>query len=232
MNGEAVRRPSRIPGMRGIALLAGLVLLAALSLLAMVAATDMLSQERMAANLDDSTSARANADQALAGGLAVLLGTPEDRRTPGCAAYCFLAPSDTLIRTAGEWTALPEFEPASWWQREGRLPGTDPVSAAEPDVPELPWAQAPRFTIEEVAFRGPEELTVPESAPPVEGVGYYRILGRGTGRQAGLVAVTEAIVARPWVAGTAQSEPTDWAAFCAPFQPWYDCGGMAWRARR
>lgn len=217
---------------RGIALIGGLVLLSALSLLALIASSGMLSQQRMAGNFDDAGAARANAEQAVAGGLALLLATPPDRRIEGCATDCFIAPTGALIRGAGELPALPEFENGAWWQAEGLLSGTDPVTAEAPAVTYAPWAEAPRFTVEEVAFRSAADVAAPPEAPVIDGIGYYRILGRGTGRQTTAVAVNEAIVARPWAASAVEETAADWIEFCAPFRPWYDCGRMAWRARR
>lgn len=220
-------------GQRGIALLAGLVLLSALSLLALIAATSMVSQQRMAGNFDDAETARAHAEWALVGGLSLLRATPDDRRAAGCSAGCFLPPTDSVIRLGGDLPALPEFEPAGWWQSEGLLPGTDPVTAAAPATDFGSWAEPPRFTVEELAFRPAAELAAPPEAPGIDGIGYYRVLGRGTGRQATVVAVNEAIVARPWTGLPPEgAPPADWAELCAPFRAWYDCGQMAWRARR
>jgi Tfp pilus assembly protein PilX len=217
----------------GIALLAGLVLLAAVSLLALIAASSMLAQQRMAGHFDDAVAARANAERAVAGGVSLLLATPHEQRSSGCDQHCFQAPTDSMIRDAGELPALPEFEAGAWWRAEGLLPGTDPVTAQSPGGAFGPWAEPPLFLIEEVAFRAAGEIVAPPDAPGIDGVGYYRILGRGTGREAAAGAVYEAIIARPWP-GTAATEPppADPAAFCASFKPWYDCGRMAWRARR
>lgn len=218
---------------RGIALLAGLVLLATLSLLALVAANSMLTQQRIAASLVDAQAARENAELALSAGFSVLRETPRERRISGCTNDCFLPPTNGLIHSPGLMTALPEFESGDWWQAEGLLPGIDAITAESPDTTFPPWAEAPRFTIEEVAWRSAGETAVPPEAPGIDGVGYYRILGRGTGRQSAAVAVHEAIVARPWLGEADLEMPAaNWREFCAPFKPWFDCGRLAWRARR
>jgi hypothetical protein len=70
-------------------------------------------------------------------------------------------------------------------------------------------------------------------APPLDGIGYYRVLGRGSGKGPGAIVVSEAIVARPWSLETrADQEVSRDTSFCAPFSSWYDCGRMAWRQRR
>lgn len=218
---------------RGIALLAGLVLLSALSLIALIASAGMLAQQRMAANFDDAETARANAEKALSGGQTLLLATPEERRSNGCVMDCFAEPTRTLIHAEGELPALPEFEPAAWWANHALLPGTDAGSGEAPSTGFTPWAEPPRFTLEEIAFRSAAETLAPPEAPAIDGIGYYRILGRGAGRQGTVVAVDELLVARPWT-GTPSEDPpaSDWDTFCAPFRPWYDCGPLTWRARR
>lgn len=221
---------------RGVALLTGLVLLSALSLLALVAATSALSQQRMAGNHDDAALARAQSDRALAEAARLVLTVPEDRRRAGCRDDCFLSPTDQVIRGADELPALPEFEPGAWWRAEGWPPGTDPVTAGAPDSEAGSSADLPRFTVEEILFRLPGEIVTPPGAPAIAGLGYYRVLGRGTGRQAGTVSVGEALIARPWIGtppeAAQERPPADWAEYCAPFQPWYDCGPLTWRARR
>lgn len=223
----------RARSQRGIALLAGLVMLAALSLLALVAANSAVSQQRIAANYGDAQAARENAELALSAGFALLRETPGERRIAGCASDCFVPPSRSFIRNRDDLPALPEFESAAWWQAEGLLPGIDAITGEPSAGGFSDAAEAPRFTIEEVAWRAAAEIMAPPEAPGIDGIGYYRILGRGTGRGHGAVAVHEAIVARPWP-GTpaAENTPADWFEFCAPFRPWIDCGRMAWRARR
>ncbi len=224
-------RLRRAFGQRGVALLAGLVLLTALSLLGVIAAASMLSQQRMAGNHDDGAAARANADIAVTAGLTLLLQLPDDFRRSNCTESCFTPPADSLVHSPGELPALPEFEPAGWWAEHGLLPGTAADTSAPPQAVESPWAEAPRFTLEELAFRGPGDLETDPSAPPIDGIGYYRVLGRGAGRQPGIVTVAEAIVARPWRAPAA--EPArDWRHFCSTWAQWYDCGGLALRLRR
>jgi hypothetical protein len=69
----------------------------------------------------------------------------------------------------------------------------------------------------------------------VAGVGYYRILARGTGGSPGSLAVIESIVARPW---GGEYQPALYPAaqppglFCRQFDPAIPCGTLAWRQRR
>ena len=67
------------------------------------------------------------------------------------------------------------------------------------------------------------------------GVGYYRVLSRGAGRQAKTVAVTEAIVARPWHGAhepAAYPPERPLRTFCAQFDSAPPCGVLSWRELR
>ena len=72
-----------------------------------------------------------------------------------------------------------------------------------------------------------------------QGVGYYRILARGTGMHPTSISVTESIVARPWGGDylLSQYPPVSGPdTFCVQFEPdleaQLDCGQLAWRQRR
>ena len=71
------------------------------------------------------------------------------------------------------------------------------------------------------------------TAPGIDGVAYYRILGRGVAND--IVVVSESIVARPW--GGAVKElafpPADTLSeFCASINTAVPCGRLSWRQRR
>jgi hypothetical protein len=77
------------------------------------------------------------------------------------------------------------------------------------------------------------------SVEGLRGVGYYRILGRGTVGHPASVAVTESIVARPWGEGFAPAAfpaNPDAPEFCQQLEvaegEQLPCGLQAWRQRR
>lgn len=211
---------------RGVALVSGLVLLAAVSLLAMTAAGGMSLQRHQSANFVDRVRAEAGADFAQAAALAWLYSRTEVERESGCVTACLLPPA---IRAAGSLPEGVEFLGDGWWTREATDASRHPVSG-EPSgmYDERPADTA--WLLEEIRY----EPLEPEVAG-VAGIGYYRALCRAKGRQPGTVAVTEAIVARPWGGGvSALPYPPSQtlAAFCAPFGPGVPCGVLAWRLRR
>jgi Tfp pilus assembly protein PilX len=217
----------------GIALLAGLVLLAAISLLALVATASMILQQNMSGNFTDSQHARQGAAVAVSQGHAVLFGIGPDGRAPDCIEHCFLSPLDTVIRQASEMPVSPEYEDATWWDSWATEAGVDPVTGGRVDGVWNFAAEPPRFLIEEVRFDAMVAAPAAAEAPAIDGIGYYRVLGRAVGRGPAAVAVSEAIIARPWLSDTTPDPGTmaD-SSFCTPFEPWYDCGLMAWRQRR
>lgn len=217
----------------GVALLAGLVMLAAISLLALAATKSMILQQHMAGNFSDSQQARQAATFAILQGESLILGMGHDARFPACQQDCFASPLDTIIRQTSELPVSPEFESAFWWQSWAFEAGADPVSGPGPVQVWSYRAEPPRFLIEELHFDDLESASRAADAPALRGIGYYRVLGRGTGRGPAAVAVDEAIIARPWLgAATPESGTPDEKAFCAAFEPWYDCGVMVWRQRR
>ena len=224
--------PRDVRGQSGIALLAGLVLLAAISLLALVAAGSMSLQRQMAGNFSDSQRARESAGVAVAQAEAVLNGIAHDERNPGCLSDCFNTPLNTVIRQPAELPLHPEFEDASWWYSWASEVGTDPVSGKRLGESWGFGSEPPRFLIEELHFDNLASVK-PADAPQLDGIGYYRILGRGAGQGPAAVAVLEAIIARPWLSDpSAEPDTNDNSAFCAPFKTWYDCGRMAGRQLR
>ncbi|HLF31511.1 MAG TPA: hypothetical protein VI566_10860 [Xanthomonadales bacterium] len=217
----------------GIALLAGLVLLAAVSLLALVATASMVLQIRMAANFSDGQQARLAAAAAVLQGESFIFGLDHDQRLPGCADECFLPPLNHLIHYPAEVAAFPEYQDSGWWSSWSTEVGTDPLSGNSNTTGWNLGSQAPRYLIEEIHFEDAVNLPELPGAKPVNGVAYYRVLGRGQGQGPAAVAVSESIIARPWSnESPADSGTPQQQEFCAAFSPWYDCGRMAWRQRR
>lgn len=205
----------------------GLVLLAAVSLLAVMAANGMLLQRRMSANFSADSRALARATRGAEAARAWLNSRADFEREAGCTEDCTLPVS---IYRAGQLPRNPEFESIAWWQSHGVASGHhpetgEPLTAGEPDA----WPS--RWIIEEIRY----EPTPATGEQSLAGVGYYRILARGIGGNAGSLAVTESIVARPWGAGL---EPmpfpaqAPYTAFCSQFDPATPCGTLAWRQRR
>ncbi len=226
-------RPCCVANQAGVALLVGLVMLAAISLLALVATASMILQQNMAGNFSDAQQARQAAAAAVSQGQAVLFGIGHDERTPGCTYHCFLSPWNTVIRQASDMPVSPEYEDAAWWNAWATETGVDPVTGNRLDGIWSFSAEPPRFLIEEVRFDDMVTASAAAEAPPIDGVGYYRVLGRAVGQGPAAVAVSEAIIARPWLSAMSlDSGPIDDSHFCATFEPWYDCGLMAWRQRR
>jgi Tfp pilus assembly protein PilX len=211
-----------------VALLLGLLLLAALSLLAVMSANGMLLQRRMAASFGDRGLALGNADRAVAAARAWLDSRADVERQADCVSGCWLP---VAIHAASELPANPEFESAAWWRANSVPAGSHPetgeaLSAAAPP------GDASRWIIEEIHFAPPAEVV---SGPTVGGIGYYRIIGRGTGTDPASVAVAESVVARPWqgdyesAAYPPSAPPLE---FCRQFDPQLPCGTLAWRQRK
>ncbi len=217
----------------GIALLAGLMMLVAISLLALVATASMILQQHMAGNFSDSLQARQSAAFAVSQGKALLLQIGHQERVSDCVQNCFTSPLSRVIQQTADIPANPELEDSSWWRSRAIAAGIDPMDGNQTASDLIPTLEPPRFLIEEIHFVDMAAVSTAEGAPPLAGVGYYRILGRGVGQGPAAVAVDEAIIARPW-----SSEPPSGSdtvnpdGFCDPFRPWYDCGLMAWRQRR
>ena len=213
---------------RGIALFTGLVLLAALSLLALTAASGTVLQRTMAANFQENSMALQNASIAASYARAWLNSRPVNERESGCQDNCILPAG---ITNSGELPPRPEFESAAWWRSNAVAVGYNPETAETTTTPDG-GAEPARWIIEEIQYAATADTRGENMA---EGVGYYRIFGRGTGLNTRSVAVIEAIVARPWEGDfQADSYPPDgpFGAFCRPFENRYDCGSLSWRQRR
>lgn len=213
---------------RGIALLMGLVLLAAVSLLALMAANSMVLQRRMSANYGERSQALARATRAVAAAKAWLYSRPDFERQIDCTADCQLP---AAIHGPGQLPRNPEFESAAWWRSYAIAEGIHPATL-EPLTAESPEPDPPTWIMQELGYLA---LAESEVGPAVGGIGYYRILARGTGGGPGSIAVIESIVARPWYGEFAplpypaeQSHTT----FCQQFSPALACGTQAWRQRR
>jgi Tfp pilus assembly protein PilX len=212
---------------RGIALLMGLVLLAAISLLALMATNGMLLQRRMSANFSAVSRALAQATRGAEAARAWLNSRADFERESGCIERCILP---FAIHDSGQLPRNPEFESAAWWQIHGFATGHHPETG-EPLTPGETETGPPRWIIEELRYESAP--ATPEGA--LGGIGYYRVLARGSGGSPGSLAVTESIIARPWGDGV---EPTPFpsdgpaGAFCRQFDPATPCGTLAWRQRR
>ena len=219
--------------MRGMALITGLLLLAAISLLALVGAAGMILQRHMASNFKHNSTAFQNADLASSEGQAWLFSRPNFERESNCVADCLLP---IAIHPTSEIPLDIEHQSLAWWQLNAVEAGTDPATGLAASPIQVDGSEAPLWIIEELHFQ-PVELAAPLES--VQGVGYYRIFGRGSGGDARSVAVTESIVARPWGEGIVPSEypqTENDVHFCRQLdeftQPLPDCGSMAWRQRR
>ncbi len=218
---------------RGVALIAGLVLLAALSLLALVATSGMILQRHMAANYHENKLALENSAIASSFATAWLYSRADYEREEACISDCLLP---VAIRNAGELPARAEYQGSSWWRVNGFEVGVNPESGESTGNNPGSGAVSPLWIMEELHFEAVENSA---EGIPIEGVGYYRILSRGTGTQAGKIAVTESIVARPWGGDYLPDifpPGPDASNFCLQFagqaEEDPDCGRLAWRQRR
>jgi len=218
---------------RGVALITGLVLLAAISLLALAGTSAMILQKHMATNFKLDARALQNAELAQADARAWLYSRTHIEREMDCISDCLLP---IAIHAADEFPVRPEFESNAWWNMNAVAAGMHPETGDPWSAMELTGEQASRWIIEELHF---EPVSLETLSEGMEGVGYYRVLGRGTGGDAHSVAVTEAILARPWDENLEPAPfPPDGEAvdFCAQLSeisgPLPDCGMRAWRQRR
>lgn len=226
-----MKRPP-LPGRSfGIALIAGLALLAALSLLALVATSSMVLQHRMAGNLQEDQRAVQNASLGASWARAWLFSRAGDERQPDCESACILPAG---IRNPGTLPAYPEQQNTAWWIANGIEAGKNPVTGATVSVV-AGATETPRWIMEELHFAPEETGPDPDGNPVIMGIGYYRILGHGTGLRADSIAVTESIVARPW-GGDLETdgfppEPVR-DGLCSLFGDPQKCGRLAWRQLR
>jgi Tfp pilus assembly protein PilX len=213
---------------RGVALIMGLILLAAISLLALTSARGMVLQHRMAGNLEENLVALHNASIAAADARTWLESRADVEREAGCLADCLLP---VAIRNAGELPSRPEFESAAWWRANGYLAGTDPDTGDDLGYG-TGGIEPARWIMEEIRY---EAVEAEDSELAVAGVGYYRVLARGSGKRAASVAVSETILARPW---DGEYDPAPYpatdppGAFCGQFDESVACGKLAWRQRK
>ena len=218
---------------RGVALIAGLALLAALSLLALVATSGMILQRHMAANYRENKLALENSAIASSFAIAWLYSRENHEREKACVSDCLLP---VAIHNMGELPAQVEYRGSSWWQSNGIEVGINPESGESMANNPGTGAVPPLWLLEEMHFEVADKT---DDGNPFEGVGYYRILSRGTGTQAGKIAVTESIVARPW-GGDYQTDTCppgpEVSNFCLQFagkaEQDHACGRQAWRQRR
>ena len=213
---------------RGIALLAGLVLLASISLLALSAASGMVLQRNMSFNYQENTLALENASIATAYALAWMNSRLPDERESDCDGACLLP---VAFHPDGEMPDQPEFESAAWWRSNAILAGYNPETAETITTPDQ-GAEPARWIIEELHHASTGDGRGETTA---ESLAYYRILSRGTGRNARSVAVIETIAARPWEGDFQPGHyPPDGppGPFCSQFENRYDCGILSWRQRR
>ncbi|MDT8321357.1 MAG: pilus assembly PilX N-terminal domain-containing protein [Xanthomonadales bacterium] len=216
------------PKERGIALIAGLLLMTVLSMVVLISVSGMILQRQMASNLHDSTLALENAAHAEAFAIAWLNSRADHEREAACHSDCVLPVG---ILNSGSMPAQPEFESLAWWRDHAMTAGYDPASG-EP-VGTLPADKAPALWLAEEIHH--ETTGDPAGDDSAEAIAYYRILSRGTDTKASSIAVTEAIVARPWGGNyhAAAFPATDGIdRFCSQFAVRYDCGLLAWRQRR
>lgn len=212
----------------GIALVTGLILLAALSLLALTAASGTVLQRSMSNNYEESELARQNAAVAMGHAMAWLNSRPVSDRQAGCVSDCVLPAG---LRNPGELPDQPEYESAAWWRDQAFAAGYNPDTAEVTPTSDR-GAEPARWLIEELHYLSTGD---PWGENRAQGLAYYRILGRGTGRNVRSVAVIEVIAARPWDGNfNAGSYPPDGPdlQFCQQFEGRYDCGRLSWRQRR
>jgi len=222
------------PQSKGMVLLLSLALLAGLSLLAVLAANSMLQQRMMAANHADGELARLSAITAIAAGEDFLLQLPGDSRAVDCHSDCFAETLTAIIHPDGTLPSAPEFQADGWWLQWGQE--LDSTANLEHGLNKtahnlnIPGRQAPRYLLEELEYQATSGATLAAEAPEISGVAYYRILGRGTGLAVNTTHVVESILARPWLKDSTGHDAD--GIDCSTLRPWYDCGRMAFRARR
>jgi hypothetical protein len=193
----------------------------------------MILQRHMAANYHENKLALENSAIASSFAIAWLYSRAKHEREEACVSDCLLP---VAIHNVGEIPAQAEYQDSGWWQSNGIEVGVDPESGEPMGDNPGNGAVPPLWIMEELHFEAAEFA---DEGDPFEGVGYYRILSRGTGTQARKIAVSETIVARPW-GGDYELDvfppAPDVSNFCFQFtgeaEEDYDCGRLAWRQRR
>lgn len=210
---------------RGMALVTGLLMLTAMALLAVTAAGSMTLQQHQAANFTDKRRASERAALAESWALAWLYSRAAHERGSACVTGCILP---LAVHAPGALPDRPELESPGWWRNNAVASSTEPASGEYVGYSAAGPADG-YWLIEEIHF---EPLHLHEG---IEGVGYYRVLGRGDGVAPGSTAVTEAVVARPWGASVPAIDfpPTaTLSEFCVALPRALPCGIVAWRKRR
>jgi len=174
-------------------LLLCLLFLTALTLLGLSASADVVLQNQLAANLQESERAKQSALAALSWAedwLLDLQGTaPEPCITP-CEGFK-LHPSGNLL-------PHPEFEDLSWWQTQGYEAGIDPLTGSRLAGFAAGNASPPMWIVE-VVHEIPASYDGSTEAP-TDALAWYRILARGSGQTDTAISVVESIVKRSWPA--------------------------------
>ena len=216
---------------RGIALIAGLLLMSSMVILGLAVATGMLLERRMASNFGDQQLALERAELAGRWAQYWLQSRSANPLDDTCSEDCGPTPP---IFNAGQLPAAPESEPIAWWQLNAVSAGQEPDTGDSRIDYTLPGTDDPLWLIEEIHLQ-PLEGIIPEPGDPEPTLGYYRVLGRGSGRLPGSVAVTEIVIARPWAASLTPASFPPWSDetwFCEQVPGDVPCGRQAWRRRR
>lgn len=223
--------PAKLTLSRGVALIAGLLLLSSMMVLALAVGTGMLLERRMAANAHDSQLALQRALIAERWAGSWLESMQENPLDPMCTDNCGSVPP---FFESGQVPASPEHRDLSWWQLNAGAAGIEPISGQVHMNYSLAAAEDPLWLIEELHTLAIEGA-VADPGEPEPLLGFYRILGRGTGRHPGSVAVTESIIARPWFNGyTPSAFPpgADASWPCEAVSADIPCGKLSWRRLR
>jgi Tfp pilus assembly protein PilX len=213
---------------RGIALLAGMVLLAAVSILALTASSGMILQRHMTTNFQEDALALESATVADAYAKAWIYSRPVNQRERGCSNDCVLPPGFVSADTLPQY---PELESTAWWHANSHRAGFNPDTGETYEI-DFAGSDPARWIIGELHYTATGDKRGENAA---EGLAYYRVISRGSGRHRNSIAVTESIVVRPWEgdfeAGTYPPQNSS-RLFCSQFEAKYECGNLSWRRRR
>lgn len=211
---------------RGIALIAGLMLMASMVMLSLAVATGVLLEHRMAGNFGDGQLALGRAQLAQQWGEHWLYSQAVNPLNPECESDCGVA----LIYPQGTLPAAPELLNSEWWSLNAWKAGIEPVTGLVHLDYTFPGTGDPLWLIEELRIE-PLEPLIEDPEPTM---GYYRVLAHGSGRLPGSIAITESIIARPWIDSLEPSPlpPSAGTWFCETVTTDFACGRMSWRRRR
>jgi len=172
-------------------LLLCLLFLTALTLLGLSAAADVVLQNQLTANLQESERAKQSALAALSWAedwLLDLQGTaPEPCITP-CEGF--------RLHPGGNLLPHPEFEDLSWWQTQGYEAGIDPLTGNRL-VSFAAGSVNPPMWVVEVVHEIPASDNGSTGAT-TDALAWYRILARGSGQTDTAISVVESIVKKSW----------------------------------